>query len=65
MAKKGYLDNLELSTVRMTLDEGYKYVKASNPAVLSEINDKKEITPGNEAVLEKTINDFLEINKAE
>ena len=65
MAKHKYLDKLELSSVRPTLDEAYKYVKSSKPEILEDINNKKEITSETESALKNAIEEFLEINKHE
>ena len=51
MAKEKYLDELEISEVRPTLDAAYKYVSSSKAALLKGINETKEISEKAEAEL--------------
>ena len=63
MAKEKYLDELEISEVRPTLDAAYKYVSSSKAALLKGINESKEISEKAEAELKAAIDEFLKINK--
>ena len=63
LTKEKYLDELEISEVRPTLDAAYKYVSSSKAALLKGINESKEISEKAEAELKDAIDEFLKINK--
>ena len=63
MAKEKYLDDLESSQVRPTLEEAFKYVGLNHPELLKSIDENKKISEEVEAGLKTAINDFFQINK--
>ena len=63
MAKEKFLDELEISQVRPALDDAYKYVSTTKPALLKSINENKEMSPEVEAQLKEAITEFFAINK--
>ena len=63
MAKEKYLDDLESSQVRPTLEEAFKYVGLNHPELLKSIDENKKMSEEVEAGLKVAINDFFQINK--
>ena len=63
LAKGKYLDELEIESVRPTLEEAFKYVSDNHPNILKDIDMKKEITKSNEQELQRAIEDFFAVNK--
>ncbi|MCR5184983.1 MAG: F0F1 ATP synthase subunit alpha [Bacilli bacterium] len=63
MAKEKYLDDLEISKVRPTLNDAYKYVAHSHKDLLKNINEKKEISPKVEEGLKKALEDYFALQK--
>ncbi len=63
MAKNKALDELPTEEVNNTLEEAYKYVLNSQPHILKDIDEKKEISEENEYALKKAVDEFLQINK--
>ena len=61
MAKNNYLDELETSLVRKTLDGAFEYVSNTHPGILMDIDSKKEITAENEKELINAINDYFQM----
>ena len=60
VAKNKYLDNLKKDDVRVTLDKAYDVFKATHQDVLDNINKNKEISPSDEGVLSKEMQEFFE-----
>ena len=60
VAKNKYLDNLKKDDVRVTLDKAYDVFKATHQDVLNNINKNKEISPEDEKVLSKEMQEFFE-----
>ena len=60
VSKNGYLDNLDKTKVRKTLDQAYEQFQATNQAVLDNIQKNKEISNEDEAVLAKELKEFFE-----
>ena len=63
LAKNKYLDALPINEVKKTLEDAYKYVLDNKPAVLKDIDEKKEITDANESALRNAIEDFFKVNE--
>lgn len=63
MAKEKYLDNLEVSQVRPTLNGAYEFMNTSHPDLLKSINEHKEILPEVEEGLKKAVEEYFQINK--
>ena len=61
MAKNNYLDELDTSLVRKTLDGAFEYVSNTHPGILMDIDSKKEITAENEKELINAINDYFQM----
>lgn len=61
VAKNKYLDELPIEEVRPVLDEAFTFVNDGHAKILKDIDDKKEITPENEAELKKAVEDFFQI----
>ena len=60
VAKNGYLDNLDKNEVRKTLDTAYEQFKATHQDVLDNIQNNKQISSEDEAVLAKETKEFFE-----
>ena len=60
VAKNKYLDNLKKDDVRVILDKAYDVFKATHQDVLDNINKNKEISPSDEGVLSKEMQEFFE-----
>lgn len=63
MAKEKYLDNLEISEVRPTLENAYKYVSLNHPEIFKSIDQTKEIGKEIQLALVAAVTDFFNINK--
>ena len=63
MAKEKYLDNLEISKVRPTLEDVYKYVLTNHPQLLKSIDETKEIGKDIQLGLVSAVEDYFKINK--
>ena len=63
MAKNKWLDELEVSQVRSTLEDAYTYVENNHPKILKDIDEKKEITDENDKALNKAIKDYFALQK--
>ena len=63
MAKEKYLDNLEISEVRPTLENAYKYVSLNHPEIFKSIDQTKEIGKDIQLALVAAVTDFFNINK--
>lgn len=61
LAKEKYLDELDISLVRKTLEESYEYLLNNHANILKDIDEKKEITEDNEKALRKAIKDYFDI----
>ena len=60
VAKNGFLDGLKKDEVRPTLNRAYEVFKATHQNVLNNINKNKEISPEDESVLNKEMQEFFE-----
>ena len=63
MAKEKVLDDLDISKVRPTLDDAFKYVEINHPELLKSIDANKKMSEEVEAGLKAAINDYFQINK--
>ena len=60
LAKNNFLDDLKKEEVRPTLNRAYEVFKATHQDVLDNINKNKEISPEDESVLNKEMQEFFE-----
>ena len=60
VAKNNFLDDLKKEEVRPTLNRAYEVFKATHQDVLDNINKNKEISPEDESVLNKEMQEFFE-----
>ena len=60
VAKNNFLDDLKKEEVRPTLNRAYEVFKATHQDVLDSINKNKEISPEDESVLNKEMQEFFE-----
>ena len=63
LAKEKYLDELDISLVRKTLDESFEYIFNNHKEILKDIDEKKEITESNENALRKALKDYFDMQK--
>ena len=63
MAKEKYLDDLETTKVRPTLDEVFKYINTNHPDLFKSIDTNKKMSEEVEQGLKAVINDYFQINK--
>ena len=60
-AKYRLLENIEISSIKSTLNDIYEYIKTSHHEIIDEINEKKILSDELTNNLKKVISDFLEI----
>ena len=60
VAKNNFLDDLKKEEVRPTLNRAYEVLKATHQDVLDNINKNKEISPEDESILNKEMQEFFE-----
>ena len=63
MAKEKYLDDLEVSKVRPTLDEVFKYININHPELFKSIDADKKISDEVLSGLKAAVDDYFQINK--
>ena len=63
MAKEKYLDELEISQVRPTLDEVFKFISINHPDLFKSIDFSKKIDEETQKGLVAAVNDYFQINK--
>ena len=63
MAKEKYLDDLDASQVRQTLDEVYKFIDTNHPELFRSIDKTKEIGKDVQLGLVSAVDDYFKINK--
>ncbi len=63
MAKEKYLDELEISQVRPTLDEVFKFISINHPDLFKSIDSSKKIDEETQKGLVAAVNDYFQINK--
>ena len=63
MAKEKYLDDLDISEVRPTLDAVYQYINNTHPNLFKSIDNTKEIGKEVQLGLVEAVDEYFEINK--
>ena len=63
MAKEKYLDDLDITFVRPTLDKVFEFINTNHPDLFKSIDTNKKITEEVETGLKAAVKDFFEINK--
>ena len=63
MAKEKYLDDLDITLVRPTLDKVFEFINTNHPDLFKSIDTNKKINEEVETGLKAAVKDFFEINK--
>lgn len=63
MAKEKYLDDLETSKVRPTLDDVFKFININHPELFKSIDENKKMSDEVLSGLKEAVDDYFKINK--